>query len=80
MLQGFVSQRKEAMNSTIKDNDPDRNHLGPTGPAKMPPDSKRGPDVKRVHPGNVNPGDGPIVGPTPTDAPHGGARKQGRNR
>ena len=60
---------------TIKDDDPDRDHLGPTGPAKMPPDSKRGPDVKRVHPGNVNQGDSPIVGPTPTDAPRGGARK-----
>ena len=60
---------------TIKDHDPDRDHLGPTGPAKMPPDSKRGSDTKRVHPGNVNQDDSPVVGPTPTDAPHGGARK-----
>ena len=57
---------------TIEDEHPDRDHLGPMGPAKMPADSKRGQDVKRVHPGNVNQGDSPIVGPTPTDAPHGG--------
>lgn len=60
---------------TIKDEDPDRDQLGPTGPAKMPADSKRGPDVKRVHPGNVNAGGSPIVGPTPTDASHGGAEE-----
>ena len=59
---------------TIEDESPDRDNLGPTGPAKMPADSKRGPDVKRVHPGNVNQGDSPIVGPMPTDAPNGGAR------
>jgi hypothetical protein len=60
---------------TVKDEKPDREHLGPTGPAKMPPESKRGPGVERVHPGNVNQGNTPVVGPTPTDAPHGGARK-----
>jgi hypothetical protein len=58
---------------TIEDEHPDRDHLGPMGPAKMP--AERGPDVKRVHPGNVNQGPSQIVGPTPTDAPHGGTRK-----
>ena len=60
---------------TSKDEDVDRDDLGPTGPAKMPPNSKRRPDIKRVHPGNVNQGADQIVGPTPTDDPHGGARK-----
>jgi hypothetical protein len=58
---------------STKDPRSDRDNLGPTGPAKMPADSKADPDKKHPHPGNVTDADKPQVGPTPTDDPRGKA-------
>jgi hypothetical protein len=57
---------------STKDAHPDRGNLGPTGPAKMPPDAKDDTDKKHPHPGNVG---GEQVGPSPTDDPRGKARQ-----
>ena len=58
---------------STKDAHPDRENLGPTGPAKTPRDSKSDPDKKHPHPGNIGDVDKPHVGPTPTDDPRGKA-------
>ena len=52
------------------DDKPDRKSLGPTGPAKMPPDSDQSHADKHPNPGNI---DDPLTGPTPTDDPRGKA-------
>lgn len=51
---------------------PDRNNLGPTGPANMPQDGKHSYEEKHPNAGTV---DEPIVGPTPTDDPGNEADK-----
>ena len=51
---------------SIKDKQPDRKNLGPTGPAQMPPETKESYDVKHPNAGNV---EAPQVGPSPTDIP-----------
>ena len=44
------------MNKTsTNDPKPDRDNLGPTGPAKMPPKEEASYDEKHPHPGNITP-------------------------
>jgi len=58
---------------STEDVQPDRQNLGPTGPAKVSSGSKAEPDKKHPHPGNIVEADKPFVGPTPTDDPRGKA-------
>jgi len=51
---------------SIKDKEPDRKNLSPTGPAQMPPEAKEFYDDKHPNAGNV---ETPQVGPSPTDDP-----------
>ena len=66
------------MNKTsTNDSKPDRDNLGPRGPAKMPPKEEASYDEKHPHPGNITPKGDPNVGPMPTDDPRHKAGKLG---
>ena len=59
---------------STKDRQPDRNNLGPTGPAKVPSrEEQAGYEAKHPNPGNVVSADDPNVGPSPTADPRGKA-------
>jgi len=58
----------------MPDHQPDRDKLGPTGPAKAPSDNKRSYDEKHPHAGTVE----EHPGPPPTDDPH--RKRQDRER
>jgi hypothetical protein len=65
---------EEAMKTpTTKDAKPDRQNLGPTGPAKVERNSDLSYDDK--HP-NAGDDSGGVVGPTPTDVPDAAKRFQ----
>ena len=53
---------------STNDGAPQRDKLGPTGPAEPPKDSKRSYDQEHPHPGNV--GEDALLGPNPTDDPN----------
>ena len=66
------------MNKTsTNDAKPDRDNLGPTDPAKMPPKEEASYEEKHPHPGNITPKGDPNVGPMPTDDPRHKAVKPG---
>lgn len=58
---------------STKDRQPDRNTLGPTGPAKVPSPEEKDYEAKHPNPGNVVSVDDPNVGPAPTADPRGKA-------
>jgi hypothetical protein len=60
---------------SIKDSKPNRDNLGPKGPAKMPPQDQASYEDKHPNPGNVTPKVDKTVGPTPTDDPRHKAGK-----
>jgi hypothetical protein len=73
---GALLDQEEATMKTpaTKDRQPDRNNLGPTGPAKAPSAEKQADyEAKHPNPGNVVSADDPNVGPTPTADPRGKA-------
>jgi hypothetical protein len=58
---------------------PDRENLGPTGPAKVQGERKDD-EVKHPHAGNVVAPDDPNVGPAPTDDPRQKTHKLEKDR
>ena len=56
--------------TSIEDTEPDRDNLGPTGPAKMPPKDDDSYEDKHPNAGNLTPKGDKTVGPPPTDDPH----------
>jgi len=56
----------------MPDHQPDRDKLGPTGPAKAPSDNKRSYDEKHPHAGTVE----EHPGPPPTDDPPGSSKTE----
>jgi hypothetical protein len=61
------------MKKTSTDKQPDRDKLGPTGPAKVESPSRSDFDKSHPNAGNISKDAEPRVGPTPTDAPQGNA-------